>query len=284
MDLQLLYSRVWCSCILDSQVLWLAKSGNKSGYYWILDDDGPGDVYCGMNYTGLSCEDIYINNPETGDKNGYYPINNIQWTFCNMMYIATVIGDGHIILSCPSVGGEWRRIASINISAGDNCPTGWNKSSYNGVSFCRAPSDSHGCYPTLFSTNGVSYKHVCGRARGYQKGAPDGFDQNGQPIDSYYVDGLSITHGNPRQHIWTYAAGLTDNGNYPSWNCPVHVLLFQDQLLPFLFAIATIVNLEQEVIMIVMHITYQTHCGMVQVVPLTIHVVPTLTNHGSITS
>ena len=112
------------------------ESRDKSGYYWILDDVGPSDVYCGMNYTGLSCEDIYINNPETGNKNGYYPVNNTQWTFCNMIAIATAFPDGHI---CAGVGGEWRRIASINISAGDDCPTGWNKSSYNGVSFCRTP-------------------------------------------------------------------------------------------------------------------------------------------------
>ena len=30
------------------------------------------------------------------------------------------------------------------------------------------------------------------------------------------------------------------------------------------------------------HITYPTHCGMVRVVLLAMHVVPTLTNHGSI--
>ena len=38
-------------------------------------------------------------------------------------------------------------------------------------------------------------------------------------VDSYYVDGLSITHGNPRQHIWTYAIGITDHGTPPT-QCP----------------------------------------------------------------
>ena len=115
--------------------------------------------------------------------------------------------------------GQWRRIAGINISAGDDCPTGWLKSSYNGVSFCRAPSDNAGCYSTFFSTNGVSYQHVCGRARGHQKGTTDGFYTT-LSIDTYYIEGLSITHGNPLQRIWSYAVGLTDSGNYPSWNCP----------------------------------------------------------------
>ena len=64
----------------------------------------------------------------------------------------------------------------------------------------------------------------------------------------------------------------------------VHVLLFQDQPLPLMLVMITIVSLEQEVVSIGVHITYQTHCGTVQVVPLTIHVVPTLTNHGSIIS
>jgi len=40
--------------------------------------------------------DIYNNNPETGDKSGYYCINDNQWTYCNM--IAWFI---------PGVGGEW---------------------------------------------------------------------------------------------------------------------------------------------------------------------------------
>ena len=26
--------------------------------------------------------------------------------------------------------------------------------------------------------------------------------------------------GSPRQHVWTYAVGLSDNFNYPAWNCP----------------------------------------------------------------
>ena len=189
------------------------ESREIPGYYWIIDS--PINVYCGMNYTGLSCEDIYNNNPETGNNNGYYPINNTKWTFCNMTAVVAA-ADSHF---CAGVEGKFR-IAGINISAGDDCPAGWNKSSYNGVSFCRAPNDNGGCYSTFFSTNGVSYQHVCGRARGYQKGAPEGFVYNTRSIDTQYIEGLSITHGSPRQHIWSYAVGLTDYGNEPRFNCP----------------------------------------------------------------
>ena len=30
-------------------------------------------------------------------------------------------------------------------------------------------------------------------------------------IDGAYVTGVSVTHGSPRQHIWTFAAGFSDN-------------------------------------------------------------------------
>ena len=30
----------------------------------------------------------------------------------------------------------------------------------------------------------------------------------------------SITLGSPRKHVWTYAVGLSDDLNYPKYNCP----------------------------------------------------------------
>ena len=194
-----------------------AESHERSGYYWITD--GPSRVYCGMTYTGSSCEDIYYNNPETGDKSGYYRMNNNQWAYCNM----TSIANG-IVSSCANVGGEWKRIVNIDISAGDDCPSGWSKDTHSGVSFCRAGVDHGGtCSSAYFSTNGTSYQRVCGRARGYQKGLVNGFysyNHLSQTIEGYYVEGLSITYGHPRQHIWTYAVGRHDNRQAVFENCP----------------------------------------------------------------
>ena len=34
-----------------------------------------------------------------------------------------------------------------------------------------------------------------------------GFRTLEHTIDQAYVDGLSVTHGSPRQHIWSFAAG-----------------------------------------------------------------------------
>jgi len=76
----------------------------------------------------------------------------------------------------------------------------------------------------IYSTNGTSYHRVCGRASGYQKGSMDGFYPMSNNLDGVYVEGLSITHGNPRQHIWTYVVGLTDSGNWPDSNCPCAII------------------------------------------------------------
>ena len=191
------------------------QSRDKSGYYWILD--GPSRVYCGMNYTGSSCEDVYINNVGSRDKSGYYRINNTEWVYCNMTAIAFSRARDDQISSCAGVDGVWKRIASFNITAGDDCPSPWVKSSHNGVNFCIPASTAAGCYSVIYSTNGTSYQKVCGRASGYQKASPDGFQ--GNSIDNGYVDGLSITHGNPRQHIWTYAVGVVGAGESLFYCC-----------------------------------------------------------------
>jgi len=192
------------------------ESRDRSGYYWI----SPNDVYCGMNYTGSSCEDIYNNNPETGDKSGYYRINGIQWTYCNM----TAIAAG-FISTCAGVGGGWTRIVKIDISAGDDCPGDWLKDTYSNVSFCRVRTDSGGtCSSASFSTNGATYQRVCGRARGYQKGRANSFSAHrvlNQQLDSYYIDGISITYNSPRRHIWSYGVGAYDDGGNDCFcNCP----------------------------------------------------------------
>ena len=194
------------------------NSHNSPGYYWITSR-----VYCGMNYTGSSCEDIYNSFPETQNKSGYYRIkenNKYQWTYCNMSIIQ---GSGDFISTCAGVGGGWRRIVNINISAGDDCPTGWTKATQSGVSFCRVASNSNQvCSSTSFSTNGISYQRVCGRARGYQKGWTVGFygSSFSKTIENDYVSGLSITYGsNPRKHVWTFAAGISEKKNTRD-NCP----------------------------------------------------------------
>ena len=60
---------------------------------------------------------------------------------------------------------------------------------------------------------GIQYNEVCGRVIGYQYSSTDGFhipDGFVDDIDNTYVEGVSITHGSPRHHIWTLASSLYD--------------------------------------------------------------------------
>ena len=140
-------------------------------------------------------------------------------TYCNL---STIQGSGDFISTCAGVGGGWRRIVNINISAGDNCLVKWRKAKQSGVSFCRVASDDrYTCSYANFSHNGISYQRVCGRARGlYQYGnavALHGTRLNpsfNRTVDESYASGLSITYGtNPCQHIWTYVSGHGEKDN-----------------------------------------------------------------------
>ena len=96
----------------------------------------------------------------------------------------------------------------------------------DGKRFCRIPSDESGCSSAATYHTTKAYTKIRGFLREYQKGTPDGFRasrDDGFGIDDPYVDGVSITLGNPPKHVWTYAAGLTSNGNFPNNNCPCTV-------------------------------------------------------------
>ena len=62
---------------------------------------------------------------------------------------------------------------------------------------------------------------MCGKIIAYQVGSPNTFgDYYGNPTIDSYIDGVSLTHGQPRQHIWSFAAGLDEVGSFPQLNCP----------------------------------------------------------------
>ena len=53
---------------------------------------------------------------------------------------------------------------------------------------------------------------------GYQRGTTDGFNPRwigGKQIDDPYLDGVSITYGKSRKHLWSLAIGFSTNGNCP---------------------------------------------------------------------
>ena len=101
------------------------------------------------------------------------------------------------------------RVADIDMTRpNENCPAGFRKVTASGKTMCGG--QGAGCISTTFSSHGIEYSRVCGRINGYQYYTPDAFYNyitNGESIDSAFVDGIVLTHGSPRQHIWTFATG-----------------------------------------------------------------------------
>ena len=119
---------------------------------------------------------------------------------------------------CNISSFNWRRVTYINVTDPKaECPCGLNKVCNNstGQRAC-GRSVNHGCSSLTFPVN-TDYSHVCGYARGYQYHSPSVF--SARTVDDPYVEGLSITHGNPRKHIWSLAVGLSELGPL-HWRCP----------------------------------------------------------------
>ena len=188
----------------------------------VVAEDDPCSKYgLDTHLPGASCADIYSKNPTSRGKSGYYVLktDHLFFAYCDME------------LDCGGNKGGWMRIADINTKRGDTCPSGWNKYS----SYCTGGSAA-GCYSARFLTNSTSYSKVCGKVVGYQKGSmgaffpsakkhgqfPDEFTptKHSRSLDGIYVDGISITTGSPRKHVWTYAVGTSDAGTSSAGNCP----------------------------------------------------------------
>ena len=117
--------------------------------------------------------------------------------------------------------GQWDRVAHLNMSdPTQQCPSAWREYSTNGVRACGRPSTTGESCPATFYSTTNQYTKVCGRVIGYQYGTPDAFGPSGN-INQNYLDGVSITHGAPCQHIWSYAGGATENDYANRYsNCP----------------------------------------------------------------
>ena len=156
----------------------------------------------------------------TNATSDYYLIadNNGQprHVYCNMEQL------------CNSSEGGWMRVAYLNMSnSTEDCPTGFNLYNYSGIRACGRPTTSPAghCQSVKFPSYNISYSQVCGRVIGYQYGSPDAINPERSQknnINGDYVDGVSLTYGNPRKHIWTFMAGLQENFYYnlKVYECP----------------------------------------------------------------
>ena len=116
------------------------------------------------------------------------------------------------------------RVAHINMTDPRHfCPQELTYVIQSSKRMCIRSQSGLGCSPVTFPLHGVPYTKVCGRAHGYQFATSQSFIGHykyNQSLEGSYVAGLSVTHGSPRNHIWTFAAGVSKDRNGATYQCP----------------------------------------------------------------
>jgi len=179
---------------------------------------------CNETYLGLTercpaknCNEIFLSS-RVWRPSGIYWLNTSDGTpievYCHMTRDQC----------CDTIGG-WYRAAWLNMSdPNQDCPSGWRSESNPSYRSCgRNLNDL--IETVTFSSRGMVYSRVCGRVNAYQQGGPEAFwSSHSNPatnINQTYVDGVSITYGSSRKHIWTFAAARTDQlGYHTATICP----------------------------------------------------------------
>ena len=165
-----------------------------------------------------SCKDL----PQ-GSPSGYYHIttsNGITEVYCY-----TDLRN----CSCNGTTTEWMRAANLDMTdPTQQCPDGFKliNRTETPLRTCGRLDDSDDCVSTTFPVHGTEYSNVCGRIVAYQLGSPSAIYNDmadiryslPNDIDRNYVAGISLTHGSPRQHIWTFANAKGEG--YSNEICP----------------------------------------------------------------
>ena len=149
-------------------------------------------------------------------------------SFClTICALSMVLGDLTASFILPNVPGQqWVKVGYLNMTdPTQQCPNSWQTfTSPAGASCGKKDSPPVHCDSVSITTSGASYQMVCGRFLGYQVGLPDAFNSYagyGWNLETYYVDGVSITYGSPgdRHHVYTYAAGVSEINSLASCPC-----------------------------------------------------------------
>ena len=131
--------------------------------------------------------------------------------------------------SCGGVTGGWMRVAHLNMSnSSEQCPSGLTQRHFDNLRTCVRPEELGGCNSINISSI-IPYSKVCGSVIAYQYGALDAYrgyynaiHLRGETLtlEDHFVDGVVLTHGNPRQHIWTFIAARDELVSHNWSGCP----------------------------------------------------------------
>ena len=167
-----------------------------------------------------------ISDVECADSGGSLELyQNLQNNLTHQLEITRdYIINNLPVYTCGGTGG-WRRVVYLDMTdSSTTCPSGWQLTGYSKRTCGRVSTGRWTCDSATFPVSGGEYTRVCGRIKAYQFGAPAAFNSYHRgystTIDGASVDGVSVTHGSPRQHIWTFAAGLSEGNPTSTHSCP----------------------------------------------------------------
>ena len=183
----------------------------------------PGQLY-------RSCEELKERKPCC--ESGYYSIvdgDTIHPVYCQFDEV-----------NRGSTEDGWRSVANLDMSETEaSCPPDFHPYEKEGVKGCgRPPKGGEYCSSVSFPSGGI-YNEIYGRVIGYQWGNTGGInpgsDGHSNNIDRAYLDGVSITRGSPRTHVWSFIAAYNEEEakNYDNRGlCPCSADLYPlyDQL------------------------------------------------------
>ncbi len=149
--------------------------------------------FVGQNglFPALSCAQILESFPNS--QSGYYWVGSAR-TYCSFD------------IQTPSDERAWERIANLDMSKSDaSCPSPFRmvKPPETRGRYCIMTRTDAGCesYTIPFGSSNIS--RMYGRVYGIQIGSGDGINAD-REIDDIYLDGVSITIGSPREHVWSF--------------------------------------------------------------------------------
>ena len=127
----------------------------------------------------------------------------------------TIVAGGRevrVFCDMTSAGGGWTGVLDFDASR-DPCPPAWSSSSSDAPGcMVERPDCAGDSASALIEVPLASYREVLGKARGLQYFSTDAFHGDAT-IDEPYVDGVSITTGTPRRHVFTLVSGLLRDGS-----------------------------------------------------------------------
>ena len=144
--------------------------------------------------------------------------------------VLSVLQNKYTSCGCAQRDSSWYQIAFLNMSDTTvYCPTNWNTINTPVRACGKRTTTGPTCNSVTFSSDGRSYSQVCGRLIGLQRGSPNAFNNSVTSpagtvtIDDAYIDGISITRGSPREHVWTFVNAYYEtvtNTTLSNYLCP----------------------------------------------------------------